>query len=189
MGEIWKDIQNYEGSYQVSNYGRVKSLSRVDSRGNKRNEKILKLDKDRQGYKNVYLCKNGKRKFYQVHRLVANAFIPNPNNYPQVNHKDENPSNNNINNLEWCTAKYNCNYGKHKEKLSLKMTGKNNHKAKSIICITTDEIFDTVAEAAKCYNLYRGQNICKCCKGKAKSAGKHPVTGEKLVWRYLNDEK
>ena len=91
MGEIWKDIQNYEGSYQVSNYGRVKSLSRVDSRGNKRNEKILKLDKDRQGYKNVYLCKNGKRKFYQVHRLVANAFIPNPNNYPHVNHKDENP--------------------------------------------------------------------------------------------------
>ena len=91
MGEIWKDIQNYEGSYQVSNYGRVKSLSRVDSRGNKRNEKILKGRKNRQGYYDVALSKNGKQKFCRINRLVAQAFIPNPNNYPCVNHKDENP--------------------------------------------------------------------------------------------------
>ena len=91
MGEIWKDIQNYEGSYQVSNYGRVKSLSRVDSLGHKRNEKILKSRKNRQGYYDVSLYKNGKPKYCRINRLVAQAFIPNPNNYPCVNHKDENP--------------------------------------------------------------------------------------------------
>ena len=91
MAEIWKDIQNYEALYQVSNYGRVKSLSRVDSKGNKRNEKILKGRKNRQGYYDVALSKNGKQKFFRVNRLVAQAFIPNPNNYPCVNHKDENP--------------------------------------------------------------------------------------------------
>lgn len=108
--EIWKDIEGYEGLYQVSNFGKIKSL------GNKnchKNELILKL-----GIRNTYyvinLTKNNNRKSFQVHRLVANAFIPNPYNYPIVNHKDENPLNNNVDNLEWCTQKHNVIHSKHK---------------------------------------------------------------------------
>lgn len=122
MEEIWKDIPKYEKLYQVSNYGRVKSLKRVVS-CNCRNqyktfkisytkkEKILKGRKDKDGYLEVNLCKNGKHSNYKIHRLVALLFINNTNNYDQVNHKDENKLNNNVNNLEWCNAKYNCNYG------------------------------------------------------------------------------
>ena len=173
MGEIWKDIQNYEGSYQVSNYGRVKSLSRVDSRGNKRNEKILKGRKNRQGYYDVALCKNGKRKYCRINRLVAEAFIPNPNNYPITNHKDENPSNNHVDNLEWCTNEYNSNYGKRNEKTK-----------KKVLCITTGEEFDSETEASLKTNT-QVAHISKCCKGKRKSAGKHPITGERLKWKYI----
>lgn len=124
MKEIWKDIEGYEGKYQVSNLGRIKSLERKNSRGNQIREKILKLIYDKDGYLLVNLYKNSKKKTYKVHRLVALAHIPNPNNYPQVNHKDENPSNNHISNLEWCTNKYNCNYGTKKERLSKKLKGK-----------------------------------------------------------------
>ena len=124
MEEIWKDIKGFEDKYQVSNLGRIKSLERKNSRGNQIREKILKLIYDKDGYLLVNLYKNSKKKTYKVHRLVALAHIPNPNNYPQVNHKDENPSNNHISNLEWCTNKYNCNYGTKKERLSKKLKGK-----------------------------------------------------------------
>lgn len=102
--EIWKDVAGYEGLYQISNLGRVKGLKR---------NKILAL-KDNQGYLKIGLRKpKDKQRFFSVHRLVAIAFIPNPNNYPQINHKDECKTNNCVSNLEWCTAKYNCNYGTH----------------------------------------------------------------------------
>ena len=94
--EIWKDIQGYEGIYQVSSYGRVKSFK-------KNKVKILKPQMHYKGYKFVTLHKNGIGEKCKVHRLVAKAFIPNPNNYPVVNHKDENKSNNNVENLEWCS--------------------------------------------------------------------------------------
>ena len=116
--EEWKAIAGYEGLYEVSNLGRIKSLSRIDSRGYKRNEKILKLNKDSGGYLKVSLYKNGKPKQYNVHRLVAIAFIPNPDNLPEVNHKDENRINNYVDNLEWCNRKYNCNYGARNSKIS-----------------------------------------------------------------------
>lgn len=111
--EIWKDIEGYEGLYQVSSLGRVKSLERLNTRGRIIHEKILKPVKNRKNfeYRQVSLSKNGKIKNYLVHILVAKAFIENPNDYPMVNHKDENPSNNSMNNLEWCDAKYNNNYG------------------------------------------------------------------------------
>lgn len=105
--EIFVDIEGYEGKYQVSNLGRIKSLGNE----NTKKEKILKQIKDRGGYLCVNLCKNGKGNFCLVHRLVANAFIENPSNLPQVNHKDENKTNNIVDNLEWCDAKYNTNYG------------------------------------------------------------------------------
>lgn len=111
VAEAWKDIKGYEGLYQISNIGRVKSLSRIDSRGNKRNEKILKISKNNSGYYFVGLCKNGKVKQYLIHRLVAEAFVRNPYNYSEVNHKDEDKQNNIADNLEWCTHEYNCKYG------------------------------------------------------------------------------
>lgn len=121
--QIWKDIEGYEGKYQVSNTGRVRSLNY--NRTGK--IKVRKQGKDKLGYKSVFLCKDGKNKGYLVHRLVAQAFIPNPNNYPVVNHKDENPSNNTVWNLEWCTQEYNCNYGNCRKKMSEAHKGENNH--------------------------------------------------------------
>lgn len=108
--EIWKDIKNYEGLYKISNLGRVKSLPKYAGRSY-RKEKILKTYLDKNGYVKVILCKNNRTRFLSIHRLLAEAFIPNPNNYPQINHKDENKQNNSLNNLEWCTCKYNINYG------------------------------------------------------------------------------
>ncbi len=105
--EIWKDIKNYEGIYQVSNYGNVKRLYGKGARY----ERIIKPNTTNKNYYFVVLCKNGIRNYCRVHRLVAETFIPNPDNLPCVNHKDENKQNNNVENLEWCTIKYNTNYG------------------------------------------------------------------------------
>lgn len=110
MKEEWKDIKGYEGLYKISNLGRVKSLPKHAGRSY-RKERILKNSIDKDGYIKVTLCKNNKTSFLSIHRLLAIAFIPNPNNFPQINHKDENKQNNNLNNLEWCTCKYNINYG------------------------------------------------------------------------------
>ena len=99
MKEIWKDIKGYEGRYQVSNWGRVKSLKR---KGNP-HDRILAAKKQNRGYVAVNLGKQT----VSVHRLVANAFVPNPNGYPAVNHIDENKHNNTAENLEWCTLKQN----------------------------------------------------------------------------------
>jgi hypothetical protein len=105
--EIWKDIKDYEGLYEVSNQGRVRSLKTGR----------LRKPKDNFGYLRINLCKEGIVKFYMVHRLVAEAFIENNNpNLTQVNHKNENKQDNRVENLEWCDAKYNCNYGNHTKK-------------------------------------------------------------------------
>lgn len=113
--EIWKDIQGYEGLYKVSSYGRVYAYSKPKYNGvtyYNHEGRFLKIADNGVGYKFVNLLgKDGKYKKFYVHRLVASAFIPNPNNLPQVNHKDERPENNNVENLEWCTQKYNNNYG------------------------------------------------------------------------------
>ena len=171
--EEWRDIKGYEGYYQISNFGRVKSLSRDVGSNRCKKETIMKTSLDKDGYENLVLRKNGKQRHFRVNRLVAEAFLENPNNYPQVNHKDEDKTNNNVNNLEWCSAKYNVNYGSRTEKAS-----------KKVICVTTGKIFKSIAEASKYYNL-KGNHISACCKGKLKSCGKHPITGEKLVWKYL----
>lgn len=110
MKEVWKDIPNYEGLYQVSNLGRVKSF-RKSTKYHCESEYILKPSLANNGYCQVTLYDNTVRHKFLVHRLVAEAFLPNPNGYPQVNHKDENPLNNAVNNLEWCTAEYNNAYG------------------------------------------------------------------------------
>lgn len=111
MEEIWKDIEGYEGIYMVSNLGRIKSLPRSCPGLNANKEIILKQSEDKNGYLLVGLHKNGKSKTVRVSRIVAKAFIPNPNEYPEVNHKDENHQNNRVDNLEWCTTQYNLTYG------------------------------------------------------------------------------
>lgn len=117
MEEEWRPIPNYIGYYEVSNIGNVRSVDRLVTYSNGvqrvHKGKILKQDINYKGYHRVRLQKDGKSKSFSVHRLVALAFIPNPNSLPQVNHIDENKSNNCVSNLEWCTSEYNNNYGNH----------------------------------------------------------------------------
>lgn len=113
MTEVWKDIENYEGIYEISNHGNVKSVSRKGTCGG-----LLKLSKDKNGYLCVGLNKNGKRKTFKVHRLVAMAFVQNTYGLPEVNHKDEDKENNCYSNLEWCDHKYNSTYGTRGERIS-----------------------------------------------------------------------
>lgn len=115
MKEVWKDIQGYEGIYQISNFGRVKSLKFGK-------EKILKTPTNTHNYPSIYLKENGKKKALRVHRLVAQNFLVNDNNYPDVNHIDGNKTNNKIENLEWCNRSQN---EFHAYKIGLK---NNNHK-------------------------------------------------------------
>ena len=109
-GEIWKDIKGYEGLYQVSNLGRVKSFQ---------NHRVFirKQSHNKKGYLVLVLSKNNKNIQCRVHRLVAEAFLPNPNNYPCINHKDESRTNNTVDNLEWCTVQYNNYYGTRIDKI------------------------------------------------------------------------
>ena len=135
VSEVWKDIPEYEGLYQVSNLGRVKSFGR---KGNHYKDKLIKLNKYKNGYIYVHLAKNGINKNVKVHRIVANTFILNPNNFSQINHKDENKENNCVDNLEWCDANYNNKYSK-----GIKIKVKN-------------KIFDSIREVEKYYNLSHG---------------------------------
>ena len=167
--EIWKDIKGFEKRYMVSNLGRVKSMKYRHH--NK--EEILKQEINH-NYKRVCLFeKNGKRKHYRVHRLVAETFIPNPYNYKEVNHKDENPSNNCVNNLEWCEHIYNINYGTRTEKARLKIIkpiiqyDKNNKFIKK---------YNSINEIEKELN-YNRSNIIACAKGRLKTAYSYK-------WRY-----
>ena len=117
MVEVWKPIAGYEGIYEVSNLGRVRSLDRIKSNGARMMGRVLLQDCSNRGYMSVELNVDKKNKRCSIHRLVAMAFIPNPNNLPEVNHKDENKLNNNVCNLEWCTPSYNSNYGTRNERL------------------------------------------------------------------------
>ena len=121
--EIWKDIDGYE-NYQISNLGRVKSKRYWLYNRYVYKDKILKPSKTKAGYLQVILCKDGKTKNFFVHKLVANHFLKNDNNYKEINHKDENKENNNVDNLEWCNHKYNMNYGNIKDKISKGMKNK-----------------------------------------------------------------
>ena len=115
MEEFWKDIEGYEGWYQVSSQGRVRSVERYVNYKktglSNRKSRILKAKKDYYGYMVVNLSVNCKVKTMKIHRLVADAFIPNPDNLPCVNHKDEDKTNNFVDNLEWCSVAYNNTYG------------------------------------------------------------------------------
>lgn len=181
--EEWLNIAGFYG-YQISNTGKVKSLERkVKCKNGYRTvkEHILK-QKNLNGYQRVQLCRDGKYKNILVHILVAEAFLPNPDNLPQVNHLDECKNNNNVNNLEWCTREYNCNFGTRNERISKKLSkvklGVYNTKlSKPIRCIETNQIFPSTAEIQRKLGFSQG-NICNCCNGKRKSA-------YKFHWEYV----
>lgn len=152
MKEEWKEIKGFEGIYEVSNLGRIR--------------RYLKPAINNLGYKHLALMKNAtdEKKEYLLHRLVAEAFIPNPDNLPYINHKDENPSNNHVDNLEWCTQKYNVNYGTSIERRKHK-------RSKKIIQLTLDDvplrIFSSLT-STKEYG-FNPAHVSSCCKGKRKS--------------------
>ena len=168
--EIWKDIKGYEGLYQVSNMGRIKSLNykRTGKEG------MLKGRLNKKGYLMVTLYKTGEKpeQFY-VHRLVAEHFLPNNNNFPEVNHKIddfEHRSDNRVENLEWCDRKYNNNYGSRNEKASASRKGKKHKLKRQILCIETGEIFDTSQDVINIMFNEKGcsrnirYNLCGKCK-------------------------
>lgn len=166
MNEIWKDIEGYEGLYQVSNLGNVRSLN---YRGLKGCIHILKPQNVR-GYLVVPLSKNNTTRQYKIHRLVAQAFIQNLDNKPQVNHRDEDKLNNNVSNLEWNTSKENVNWGTRTERCQ-----------KRVACYLKDGTFiaeyDSEKIAAKETNIKIG-GINQTCLGYRKSAGG-------FIWRFI----
>lgn len=169
--EIWKYIKGYENLYQISNLGRVKSMGNGNSSNSK--ERILKPTTNNKGYLYIGLCKDGKVKYYLVHRLVANSFIDNPDNYNEVNHINEDKTDNRVNNLEWCSREYNINYGSRIERAR---NSNINHPStsKPIYSVnkTTNEIiyYQSINDAERITGIY-SSNICSCLKGKLKSTG------------------
>lgn len=147
--EIWKDINGYEGIYQVSNLGKVKSLDRLNPRGSRLLGKVLRHKHRKDGYLEVGLCKNGKVKYYQIHRLVALAFVRGFKKGLVVNHIDENKENNNSTNLEWVSQLNNLRYGTRIKRMA------DNHKKAVYAVSPSDKItkFSSQVEASKELNI------------------------------------
>lgn len=195
MEEVWRDVFGYEGLYQVSNFGRVRSVDRLVVHGNHLKlvkGRILKMRLAGRGYYVVQLSKNGNVLPFNVHRLVGKTFLANQNNLPQINHKDECKTNNFVwvnpdgsvdelkSNLEWCTHNYNLNYGSHNKNLSEHRKGKN---TKPVLQLTTDGMlvkeWASITEAAKENDLYI-QNICGVLHGRQ-------VTCGGFIWKYKKE--
>lgn len=166
MTEIWRDIEGYEGLYQVSNKGHVKSLKWGK-------ERILRPMINSSGYLKVQLYKNTAHQYRYIHRLVAITFIQNPDNKPQVNHKDENKLNNCVENLEWSTAKENNNFGTRNERAGNSLSIPILQYSKSGEFIRE---WQSAAEVERVLGI-NNSNITKCCKCKRKYAGS-------FIWRY-----
>lgn len=186
MEEIWKDIQGYEGLYQVSNLGRVKSLKRLSNdRGGYRTieEKIKNTRSCRKDYQIINLSKNGTFKTYRLHRLVAETFIPNHNNYPQVNHIDGNKQNNCVSNLEWCNNSYNQKHA-YFNKLNKRRYAEFNPNSKKVNQYDLDGNFiktwNSIIEASTKLNI-KHSGICSCCIGIYKTSGGYK-------WKYTDKD-
>lgn len=173
--EEWRPIVGYEGLYEVSNFGNVRSLDRLRKGAYGKLQKCYgKAIKgtNRKGYIEVGLCNNGKYSIVGVHRLVASAFIPNPNNLPCVNHKDENKTNNFVENLEWCNYSYNNNYGNRNNKVRNKLKN-NQNRSKHILQYSLDgkliKEWPSIKEIVRNTGFSEG-NIYSCRKGAYKQA-------------------
>lgn len=174
--EIWRTAiykgETYE-NYQVSNFGRILSLN-YNHTGK---SKLLKPGDDGHGYLQVDFFKDGKRKSCKVHRLVAETFLLNPDNLPCINHKDEDKTNNLVENLEYCTYEYNNNYGSRNERAAKANT--NGKQSKPVLQFSkTGEFIREYPSTMECKrNGFNEGNICSCCLGKRKSA-------DGYIWKY-----
>lgn len=180
--EKWRPVVGYEGFYEVSSLGRVRSLNRVvqhaDGISSIRKGRVLKPLSDKYGYLVVHLCKDGKQTNKKVHRLVAKAFIPNPEGLPQVNHKNEVKNDNRVENLEWCDAAYNSAYGTARTRAAKRLS-------KTVLQIdpNTMKVIREWPSAMECgRNGFNGFHISGCCLGKQK-------THKGFIWRYKNTGK
>ena len=169
--EEWRNVKDYEGLYKVSNLGRVYSVRRGT---------VMKQTLHSTGYRVVSLHKDMKTVVCYVHRLVANAFLPKEEGYYEINHKDEDKSNNAVDNLEWCTRVYNLNYGTAKYRKVI-----NNKKRRAVRCVETGKEYISVNSASRATGAW-AQNISHCLNGKQKSTGTNKETGEKLHWVEIN---
>lgn len=173
--EIWKDIEEYEGLYKISNLGRVKSCKLI----HKGKEKILRQSLTYKGYLQVCLSKNNKQKTFRVHRLVAKAFIPNISNKPQINHIDSNKQNNEISNLEWVDNGEN---QKHAFKYGNQIRYKGSKNCSSIKIVQYDkddnliQEWGSIAEASQSNKISK-TSICNCLRKRSNSAGGY-------MWKY-----
>lgn len=171
--EYWLPIKGYEGLYEVSNWGRVRSLN-YNHTGKL---KILKTSPNNKGYLGLSLCKNGKIKHHNIHRLVAEALLSNPNHYPCINHKDCDPSNNCVWNLEWCSYAYNNVYEERAKRSGAK-------QRKPVLQYTKDGQFVNYFNSARIAQEKIGisfKNINAVCLGKIHSAGG-------FIWKYPNSQ-
>lgn len=180
--EEWRDIQGYEGYYQVSNFGRIKSLPRGNKTPRWRSQCAIRKQSIKNRYCHINLSKDGKIQWRAVHRLVALAFLPNPNNLPQVNHKDENPSNNHVSNLEWCDAIYNMNYGTVRDRMShTKITKEYRTKVLQIKDGQVVATYNSAHDAQRKTGIGMAA-ICKVCQGKPKYK-----TAGGYEWKRVNN--
>ena len=190
MQESWKDIPNFEGRYQVSNLGRVKSLSRIVNTGRNGYRKIkehILVPRNFNNYQKISIRIHPKRYWFDIHRLVADAFIPNPSNLPEVNHKDSNPCNNKVDNLEWCNQSYNIKYaykyGNAKPTKGCFKKGNIPHNRKKINQYSKNGEFISsyisIKEASD-YTHIKRTAINNCLNSRCKTSGG-------FIWRYADN--
>lgn len=162
MAEEWREILGFDVLYEVSNLGRVRT--RHDGKkGYTKEYRFVNPTDNGKGYMRFNWKTGGKHRTVYIHRLVAELFVENPMNYSEINHKDENKSNNKADNLEWCAHLYNCNYGTRNKRTSEK-------RSYPVLCVETGEIFKSLDDAAAVYGVVKNA-ILNCIKGRSKSSG------------------